>query len=722
MVSLRAVRLRLLLPSSAAVKDSNFFDLLPLCQLRVFSGLLPVAGTSEACRLLPNLTGCNSDLDASAGAGSDGIQLRRGRAVSSDLLRRLSGKGSWKASLSSACPLEIRIELPSPDILWENLQKMGLVSADDDISPGQLLFGGMQLLVWNAMVGCGGVKDADVYVDNCCIFSGELPTAAAADHEAVSSSELFPAVSIPLLAKLSAAVPVTTGEQQEISTRAIVPEVLSTQQEQNDTIADSVPISHPKLFPVHNAESSLQPKGTIPSKSNEMEYEKKDKMRPRRGRRGERSGLQSVNEGDEMEEGLVQPAGERERIIRQSLEAIQRAEKNNLGRLRKGTDLVAGPDSLSAVTKDWSTVTKSGLESQPANVTRSIVKEDEVLDDSLEQTVNSMDPAIGENSVFSEVEQELEAGREKGYVFEPVPKVAMDRQHQLLQLQQQQQQHRSNRIEKVQETIQNTLADLNDIMSSLAISKPKLDRRDKDKDKDKEIAIVKDESAKPNNFICPPTGDSFPRGRILRLEILSTWGDRNYVGLNGLELFDHSGRLCTWASSRARADKSVVKGVDEEDEEEDARFPCISDVMSYPSDINSLAQFKDSTKDPRSALNLMDGHNFTRSDMHAWLAPNRLTFETAKEKERQVDRNDSDSEFEDAAVSKKNDQQTALTLLEHKGWLPSQDVLAVVVICFAVEIQLSMARIFNYNKSRTHNQRGVRHCRLLIDDLVIFEG
>ena len=83
-VSLRAVRLRLVL-------SAGEFDVLPLCQLRLSSGLLPVAAALDASRLLPVLA-CGPDLlgaDEEAG-------LRRVRVVSGDLLRRQASRGTWK--------------------------------------------------------------------------------------------------------------------------------------------------------------------------------------------------------------------------------------------------------------------------------------------------------------------------------------------------------------------------------------------------------------------------------------------------------------------------------------------------------------------------------------------------------------------------------------------------------------------------------------------------
>ncbi|XP_048349805.1 katanin-interacting protein isoform X2 [Sphaerodactylus townsendi] len=80
-----------------------------------------------------------------------------------------------------------------------------------------------------------------------------------------------------------------------------------------------------------------------------------------------------------------------------------------------------------------------------------------------------------------------------------------------------------------------------------------------------------------------------PYGQHLRLNIQSTWGDRHYVGLNGIELFSSEGDPIQ-----------------------------ITKIRADPPDINILPAYG---KDPRVVANLLDGVNRTQDDMHLWLAP-----------------------------------------------------------------------------------------------------
>ncbi|EPY79533.1 hypothetical protein CB1_000916014 [Camelus ferus] len=80
-----------------------------------------------------------------------------------------------------------------------------------------------------------------------------------------------------------------------------------------------------------------------------------------------------------------------------------------------------------------------------------------------------------------------------------------------------------------------------------------------------------------------------PYGQHLVIDIKSTWGDRHYVGLNGIEIFSSKG--------------------------EPVR---IANIQADPPDINILPAYG---KDPRVVTNLIDGVNRTQDDMHVWLAP-----------------------------------------------------------------------------------------------------
>ncbi|XP_072916930.1 katanin-interacting protein isoform X1 [Hemitrygon akajei] len=80
-----------------------------------------------------------------------------------------------------------------------------------------------------------------------------------------------------------------------------------------------------------------------------------------------------------------------------------------------------------------------------------------------------------------------------------------------------------------------------------------------------------------------------PYGSHLIINIISTWGDRHYVGLNGIEIFSSTGE--------------PVK---------------IAQIKANPADINILPAYG---KDPRVVSNLINGINRTQDDMHLWLAP-----------------------------------------------------------------------------------------------------
>ena len=84
-----------------------------------------------------------------------------------------------------------------------------------------------------------------------------------------------------------------------------------------------------------------------------------------------------------------------------------------------------------------------------------------------------------------------------------------------------------------------------------------------------------------------------PSGRTLTINILSTWGDKHYLGLMGLEIFDSTGAKVSL-------------------------FDPIAQVYADPADINVLDEY---TNDPRVVSNIVDPVPFTCDDMHSWLAP-----------------------------------------------------------------------------------------------------
>ncbi|EFA08803.2 katanin-interacting protein [Tribolium castaneum] len=91
--------------------------------------------------------------------------------------------------------------------------------------------------------------------------------------------------------------------------------------------------------------------------------------------------------------------------------------------------------------------------------------------------------------------------------------------------------------------------------------------------------------AKESVFIIP----ELPSGRTLLIDILTTWGDKHYVGLNGIEIFGLDGKL--------------VK---------------VKKITAVPPDVNVLPECN---ADPRVVTNLLDGVCRTQDDMHIWLAP-----------------------------------------------------------------------------------------------------
>jgi hypothetical protein len=106
-----------------------------------------------------------------------------------------------------------------------------------------------------------------------------------------------------------------------------------------------------------------------------------------------------------------------------------------------------------------------------------------------------------------------------------------------------------------------------------------------------------------NQYFCVP---ELPKGTVLEFELFSTWGDKYYIGLSGIEVFDHKGLVVPIDGNR---------------------------VSARPSDLNSLPEYKG---DPRTPDKLVDGEYLTCDENHSWLAPfyegkvNRITIDLGR--------------------------------------------------------------------------------------------
>ena len=134
-----------------------------------------------------------------------------------------------------------------------------------------------------------------------------------------------------------------------------------------------------------------------------------------------------------------------------------------------------------------------------------------------------------------------------------------------------------------------------------------------------------------------------PSGNRVVINILSTWGDKHYCGLMGVELFNDRGK----------------------------KINNFTAVRADPSDINVLPEYTD---DPRTVEKLIDGVYVTSDDFHSWLTP----------------------------FTQGKPHLVTFDLEEHTA--------------------ISMVRVWNYNKSRIHSQRGARFIEILVGSSIVFKG
>ncbi|XP_078346621.1 katanin-interacting protein-like isoform X3 [Oculina patagonica] len=107
--------------------------------------------------------------------------------------------------------------------------------------------------------------------------------------------------------------------------------------------------------------------------------------------------------------------------------------------------------------------------------------------------------------------------------------------------------------------------------------------------KDENLGPIEEQTKEMDESLIDLEIPTLPKGRQLVINIRNTWGDRHYVGLNGIEVFTDCGKPAE-----------------------------IAEITADPPDINILPEYGN---DPRIVTNLIDGVYRTRDDMHLWLAP-----------------------------------------------------------------------------------------------------
>ena len=175
---------------------------------------------------------------------------------------------------------------------------------------------------------------------------------------------------------------------------------------------------------------------------------------------------------------------------------------------------------------------------------------------------------------------------------------------------------------------------------------------------------------------------SLPQGSRLQLDLLSTWGDPNYIGLSGIEICDDIGDVVKIVAPKRQARAS-------------------------PSGVHELPGLQD---DPRTVDNLFDGVHDTSDALHMWLAP----FTPGRPHTVEVD------------------MEAKASFTPPDGHHPTSTANATPTIIRTPtdtysqpsppQVSVSRLRFWNYNASRAHAQRGARHLEIRLDGALIFSG
>lgn len=597
--------------------DGNVVDVLKYFKVQVLSGLQLLSNMNDAVRKV------NALFTSSAG---------------STLV--------WKGPLEAGCPLEIRLQSESESNFFSTFGGKDAVASKLKIALWNAeAFGEGQHSSWSqsGVVTDTGLaaKDVDIYSGNKCIWSGELPLLEGGKLKRLGRDLVMPSIVVSAFPDGAvncnnshvATPPMPSAKSPKRETPGIVVhpvwlEGLKSSSSPATSDCDLDLMSTPRLSSSRpasgrrsaQAQSGLSGGGrmlaSLGIEKSTISPPSQQGLEPISGRRQRRSNADKITKSPEerLEEALSKPRNDLQgdEHLRRSINAISIADRENRGRIGKSGGL---GDLLQMETLEGSVDSLAKISSPGA-------------------VLISSEPSSSVGGDFASLKVK-----------------------------------RNRRIDEVQQVVQTTLAGLAGIMSDIQ------QNRKSPISTTARSPIMSssgpDELDDSSQFFQVPI---LPRGRVLRLEILSTWGDTYYVGLNGIDMFDSTGQKLT---SRA-LDEGKCNNRD------DAVF--IESIDGNPRDINVLPEYG---SDPRTVSNLIDGTSFTRDDLHVWLAP--------------------------------------LGFYNHGGprTAPSSDngtPLATVTVTFSREVSLSMIRVFNYNKSRTYSFRGVRSCRILMDELLIFHG
>ena len=207
---------------------------------------------------------------------------------------------------------------------------------------------------------------------------------------------------------------------------------------------------------------------------------------------------------------------------------------------------------------------------------------------------------------------------------------------------------------------------------------------------------------------------------------MSTWGDRHYVGMNGIDIFDEQGYILqykpinTIAVDNNNIHKNTTTGNNTlKHSSIQSSQVNICTIKANPSDINILSEYEG---DPRVVDNLLTSPNFTRDDLHVWLAPTgemayEAQFDVRSKKSKTNNNSNTKISEEEGTASSKGMTYITDTAGQTHG------LVASISLTLSAPTRVAMIRLWNFNKSRAHCMRGVRRVRLIVDDeRVIFDG